>query len=187
MKTWMRRLGVVVVTAVLAACAAAPDKGAESPKTEAPRKYSQSYVSGIAVSLLDSAPDEKRLEDKKTLEMKLPVVVSQTLTAEGLKANASDPGAKDGLVRVNVTVKYDPGNRALRWVGGMFGAGKGALFVQVDAVDAVTGQTVASEQISDTKRGGIGGGDFYEFVTDSVEEAIEEVVEKVSAISQAGA
>lgn len=185
-QTLMRLCGVVVVAAAMAACGTA-DKAPASAATVHTPKYSQAYVSGIEVSLLDSAPDDKRLEDKKTLEMKLPTVVSQKLTSEGLKANAADPGAKDGMVRLNVTVKYDPGNRALRWVGGLFGAGKGSLFVQVDALDAVTGKTVASEQISDTKRGGFGGGDFYEFITDSVEDAIEEVVEKVSAVPQTGA
>lgn len=171
----------------MTACAGAPDKGSATPAREHVPKYTQAYVSGIAVSLLDSAPDDKRLEDKKTLEMKLSAVVSQKLNDEGLKASTTDPGAQNGLVRVNVTVRYDLGNRALRWVGGIFGAGKGTLFVQVDAVDAVSGQTVATEQISDTKRGGMGGGDFYEFVSDSVEDAIEQVVEKVSAILRTGA
>ncbi|MGM9424766.1 DUF4410 domain-containing protein [Hydrogenophaga sp. MI9] len=155
---------------------------ADAKKEEAPRKYTQAFVTEIAVKLLDSEPDGKRLEDKKTMEMKLPLSVRKKLQDEGLTVADADPGKQAGGVRLKIAMDYDPGNRALRWVGGMFGAGKGTVSVRVDAVDAETGQAVATEEYSDSKRMGGAGGDFYGFAADAVDEALENLAEKLAAI-----
>ncbi|MDQ7746941.1 DUF4410 domain-containing protein [Hydrogenophaga pseudoflava] len=155
---------------------------ADAKAEEAPRKYTQAYVTDIVVKLLDSEPDEKRIEDKKTMEMKLPQSTRKKLQDEGLTVADTDPGPVAGAVRLKIAMDYDPGNRALRWVGGMFGAGKGTVSVKVEAVDAVTGGSVATEEYSDSKRMGGAGGDFYGFAIDAVDEALENLAEKLAAI-----
>ena len=177
----LKRVGGVLALAALTACASTGGKSAEAPQAEVKHRYSMAYVAGISVSLLDSAPDDKRLEDKKTLEMKLPVAVRESLTDEGLTVASADPGQQPGALLLKIAVDYDPGNRALRWMGGMFGAGKGEVHVKVEATDAHSGAVVAKEESSNTKRMGGAGGDFYEFAIDEVDEALEKLIEKLDA------
>lgn len=177
-----RRTGALILLAFMTAGPSFSAMAADAKKEEAPRKYTQAFVTEIAVKLLDSEPDSKRLEDKKTMEMKLPLSVRKKLQDEGLTVADADPGKQAGGVRLKIAMDYDPGNRALRWVGGMFGAGKGTVSVRVDAVDAETGQAVATEEYSDSKRMGGAGGDFYGFAADAVDEALENLAEKLAAI-----
>lgn len=177
-----RRTGALILLAFLTVGTSFSAMAADAKKEEAPRKYTQAFVTEIVVRLLDSAPDDKRLEDKKTMEMKLPLSVRKKLQDEGLTVAESDPGQQAGGVRLKIAMDYDPGNRALRWVGGMFGAGKGTVSVKVDALDAMTGQSVATEEYSDSKRMGGAGGDFYGFAADAVDEALENLAEKLAAI-----
>ncbi|WP_066258819.1 DUF4410 domain-containing protein [Hydrogenophaga flava] len=177
-----RRTGALILLAFMTAGPSFSAMAADAKPEETPRKYTQAFVTEIVVKLLDSEPDEKRLEDKKTLEMKLPQTTRKKLQDEGLTVADADPGPLAGAVRLKIAMDYDPGNRALRWVGGMFGAGKGTVSVKVEAVDAVTGEAVATEDYSDSKGMGGFGGDFYGFATDAVDEALEELVEKLAAI-----
>lgn len=181
-----RRTGALILLAFMTAGPSFSAMAADAKKEEAPRKYTQAFVTDIAVKLLDSAPDDKRIEDKKSLEMKLPLSVRKKLQDEGLTVAESDPGKQAGGVRLKIAMDYDPGNRALRWVGGMFGAGKGTVYVKVEAVDAVSGEPVATEEYSDSKRMGGGGGDFYGFAVDAVDEALENLAEKLAAIPKSG-
>lgn len=177
-----RRTGALILLAFMTVAPSFSAMAADAKAEEAPRKYTQAYVTDIVVKLLDSEPDEKRIEDKKTMEMKLPQSTRKKLQDEGLTVADTDPGPVAGAVRLKIAMDYDPGNRALRWVGGMFGAGKGTVSVKVEAVDAVTGGSVATEEYSDSKRMGGAGGDFYGFAIDAVDEALENLAEKLAAI-----
>lgn len=177
-----RRTGALILLAFMTAAPSFSAMAADAKAEQAPRKYTQAFVTDIVVKLLDSEPDEKRIEDKKTMEMKLPQSIRKKLQDEGLAVADTDPGAVAGAVRLKIAMDYDPGNRALRWVGGMFGAGKGTVSVKIEAVDAVTGGPVATEEYSDSKRMGGAGGDFYAFAVDAVDEALENLAEKLADI-----
>ncbi len=142
-------------------------------------RYRQALVGEIEVSLLDPQPDEKRVEDRQTLSARLPTVVREALSKQGLQLVDTVPANAEGVALIRISVKYDPGNRALRWVGGMFGAGKGTVEVHADALDARTGQVVASEDKSESKSMGAAGGDFYEMAAEAVADATEELVERL--------
>ena len=81
---------------------------------------------------------------------------------------------------VNVDVKYNPGNRSLRWLAGPFGAGKGTMEGRIEAVDALTGAVVATRTDTDTVRMGAFGGDFYGEVEDFVEGLAEDLAQDLS-------
>lgn len=177
-----RRTGALILLAFMAVGTSFSAMAADAKKEEAPRKYTQAFVTEMAVKLLDSEPDEKRLTDKKALEAKLPQVVKERLVEEGLAVADSDPGKQAGVVKLKISMSYDPGNRALRWVGGMFGAGKGTVQLKVEATDALTGEVVATEELGDSNRVGGFGGDFYRFASNTLEDALEKLAEKLAAI-----
>lgn len=174
----------VALLSVVAACGSHrvdPDELREAAM-KAGRKYQQTYISSISVTLQDADPDDMRLKDKKELEAKFPKIIKSELEDQGYRVLTSDPGKVDGVALVNVKVSYDPGNRAIRWVGGMFGAGKGTVEVQIEAVDAVTGAVVASMKDADSKRGGAFGGNFYEDAEDFVGSMTEDLGEALTEI-----
>ena len=173
-----------LVSVVLAACGSSPEKSAASSAPQAPSKYTQAYVSTVSVTLLDSAPDGKRLEDKQVFEKKLPGVIQAALKDNGLQVLSEHPGQREGAVVVQAKLSYDPGNQALRWVGGIVGAGKAKVDITLEATDASSGKVIASKQESDTKRGGMFGGNFYEDAAETLGDTTEELAEDLAAIKR---
>lgn len=174
-----------LVAMVLAACGSSPEKSAASSAPEAPSKYTQAYLSTVSVTLLDKEPDSKRLEDKQAFEKKLPGVIHAALKDNGLQVLSEHPGQREGAVVVQAKVSYDPGNRALRWVGGLVaGAGKGTVEITLEATDTVSGKVVATVQESDSKRAGFLGGDFYKDAAETLGDTIEELAEDLVLIKR---
>jgi hypothetical protein len=169
---------------VLAACGSSPDKSDSSSVPEVPSKYTHAYVSPISVTLLDKDPDDNRVQDKRAFEKSLPGVIQEALKESGLEVLSEQPGQREGAVVVQAKLSYDPGNRALRWVGGIVGAGKATVDISLEATDASSGKVVASKQESDSKRGGAFGGDFYEDAAETLGEATEELEEALALIKR---
>ena len=177
---WMRRWAVFCGAALLVACSSSPRQS--EPEVEVPRQYMRAYVSDIAVTLLDTEADQARLSEKKGLEVRLPGVAREAVEYYEWKAEVKDPGPQPDLVRLKLTVKYDPGNRALRWLAGFAGAGKGTVLVQADAYDGASGALIASERAEDYRRMGAFGGTFDGVVEAAVGSAIYEVLSKLYEI-----
>lgn len=176
------RAAALILTAVaLTACGSSPEKSAAP---ELPGKYTQAYVSTVSVTLLDKDPDNNRVQDKQTFEQKLPGVIQAALKESGLEVLSEQPGQREGVVVVQAKVSYDPGNQALRWVGGIVGAGKASADFSLEAIDARTGQVVATKQESDTKRGGAFGGNFYEDAAEKLGDVTEELAETLALIKR---
>ncbi|MEZ5700789.1 MAG: DUF4410 domain-containing protein [Burkholderiaceae bacterium] len=94
------------------------------------------------------------------MEGRLPSVVRDALEEHGLTVSNGSDGRTPGTVAVVVDVKYNPGNRSLRWLAGPFGAGKGSMEVKIEARDAISGAIVATHTDTDTVHAGAFGGDF---------------------------
>ena len=183
-RSFVQAAACSLVAVVLAACGSSPEKTAASSVPEAPSKYTQAYVSTVSVTLVDAAPDSKRLEDKQVFEKTLPGVIQTALKENGLQVLSEHPGQREGAVVIQAKLSYDPGNRALRWVGGLVGAGKATVDITLEATDASSGKVVASKQESDSKRGGAFGGNFYEDAAETLGDTTEELAEDLAAIKR---
>lgn len=184
-RSFVQAVAWSLVAVALAACGSSPDKAAAPSVPEAPSKYTQAYVSTVSVTLVDAAPDSKRLEDKLVFEKSLPGVIREALKDNGLQVLSEHPGPREGAVVVQAKVSYDPGNRALRWVAGLVaGAGKGTVEITLEATDTVSGKVVATIQESDSKRAGFLGGDFYKDAAETLEDTTEELAEDLAAIKR---
>ena len=177
----VRRVAPGLLPILLVACGSAPTQQSEAPKKPVDRLYTIAYVNSITTTISDDdAPDEKRLSDKKELDGKLPALVKSAFEEGGFAMPAGAAEKKAGAVVVTVDVKYNPGNRSLRWLAGPFGAGKGTMEGRIEAVDAATGTMVASRSDSDSVRMGAFGGDFYGDVEDLVEGLAEDLAEELA-------
>jgi hypothetical protein len=177
-----RTVGFVLLPVLMVACASSPKVATDKSEVIQPRAYTVAYLGNLSVKILnDQNPDATRLASKKELEDKLPSLVKETFEDNEFAMPAGKPEQKAGVVLLNLNIQYDPGNRALRWVGGVFGAGKGTVEGRIEAVDAMTGAVVASHSDTDSIRMGAFGGNFYGNVEDLVENLAEDLAEKLAA------
>jgi hypothetical protein len=128
-----RRLALGAAPLVLAACgstAVVLEQPAPTPPSG--KTYSAGYVRSVTTTILDDDnPDERRLADKQSLERRLPSAVRKGFEEHGIAMTSESSGQTAATVAVTVDVKYDPGNRSLRWLAGPFGAGKGSMDVRM--------------------------------------------------------
>jgi hypothetical protein len=164
-----------VFALALLGCGSSSVKQSNAPLPVTHNKYTHAYVANVSVTLMDDAPDDQRITEKQNLEQKLPAVIKQKLKEEGLQLLAENPGKREGFILINAKVKYDPGNRALRWVAGIFGAGKGTVEASIEAIDSNSGRVVATEAKNESKRMGGAGGNFYGLVESTVEDITEDL------------
>jgi hypothetical protein len=175
-----RSAGVCLLPVLLAACASGSGSESKVQAKAIDKLYTVAYIGNLSSTLVDDdKPDEARIADKKTLDEKLPSLVKEAFEDQGFAMPAGGPEKKAGVVLVNLNVRYNPGNRALRWVGGMFGAGKGTVEAKIEAVDAFTGVVIAAKSDSDNKRMGAFGGNFYGTVENLVESLAEDLSEEL--------
>lgn len=178
----IRTICFLSLAALLISCGSNPNKQDSAQTTPHQKRYTLAYISSVSVTLIDDDPDDRRLRDKKVFEERIPSLVKETFQDEGLTVLSENPGGKEGLVAINVRVKYDPGNRALRWVAGIFGAGKGTVEAYIEGIDPVTGNMVASTTETNTKRMGGAGGNFYDMAEETVEDAAEDLIENLAKL-----
>lgn len=122
------------------------------------KKYPSIYVSKVVVEAdMDrNSPDEVKYY--ADLETEATAKVVKWFKDEGYAiAEAADP-ENDGQLTINTKAKFNAGNRALRWIGGIGGAGRATADVTMDAVTSKSGQIVSSKNAQDSLRmGGFGG------------------------------
>jgi hypothetical protein len=182
LKKISRLVFLMFLPVLLISCGSNPNKQSATQINEPQKKYTRVYVSGVSVTLIDENPDDNRLRDKKTFEDKIPFLVKEKLKDEGFTVLPENIGRRESVININVKVKYDPGNRALRWVAGMFGAGKGTIDAYVEAIDPTTGAFVASKMENNSKRMGGAGGNFYDMAESTVEDVTEALAKELSNI-----
>lgn len=67
--------------------------------------------------------------------------------------------AEPNFVLSGTITKYEPGNRAARYIGGIFGAGKTKVVAQVKVIDKSTGKVVLEKTVDGKVIIGVFGGD----------------------------
>jgi hypothetical protein len=183
-KSIIRAVCFLSLATLLISCGSNPGKQASIQAPPLQKKYTLAYISNVSVTLIDDDPDDRRLRDKQNFESRIPSLLKEKLQSEGFTVLSENPGAREGLLAINVKVKYDPGNRALRSVAGMFGAGKGTIEAYVEGIDQTTGTVVASTTETNTKRLGGIGGNFYDMAEDTVEDATDDLTQDLSKLER---
>jgi hypothetical protein len=148
-------------------------------ETTPPPKFTSAHVASVELTLVgDDALDEHNIEDKKPLDARAPSIIKKSLQNEGLQIveDGTQPAAP-GQVNIRVTAKYDPGNRAIRWVSGPFFAkGRGKIDVHIEANDPASGKVLTATDVQYmTGRFGLTGGDFYKLADSALEDAATEL------------
>jgi len=143
------------VCAVLMTLSVATVFAAESDSN---KRYQAVYVSKVAVEAdMDrNSPDE--VEYYADLETEATTKVAKWFKDEGYAIAETPESDNDRLLIINTKVLFNAGNRALRWVGGIGGAGKATADVTMDAIESKSGKVIASKNAKDSLRmGGFGG------------------------------
>jgi hypothetical protein len=160
-------------------------------------KYTTAYITAVKAEFVDIAePDQKMLDDKQAYEARIPNLVRRGLYKRGIQlVDAKDvpPPIENGpanqksqqrTLALNINVKYNPGNQALRWLAGPFGAGKATVHLIMKATDPATGNLVHDVDTVDTKRMGGLGGNFFEFADDVISDSIAEMIDEIVEVSK---
>lgn len=103
-----------------------------------------------------NSPDEVKYY--ADLETEATAKVTKWFKDEGFAiAETSDP-ENEGQLTINTKAKFNAGNRALRWIGGIGGAGRATADVTMEAVASKSGKLITSKNAQDSLRmGGFGG------------------------------
>lgn len=122
------------------------------------KKYPAIYVSKVIVEAdMDrNSPDEVKYY--ADLETEATASVAKWFKGEGYAISDTPDPENDGQLTINTKAKFNAGNRALRWIGGIGGAGKATADVTMDAVASKSGKVISSKNAQDSLRmGGFGG------------------------------
>ena len=124
----------------------------------APNKYSSIYVSKVVVEADMDRNSSDEVKYYADIETDATSKISKWFKDEGyVIADTPDPESEGQLI-INTKVKFNAGNRALRWIGGIGGAGKATADVTMEAITSKSGKLVTSKNAHDSLRmGGFGG------------------------------
>jgi hypothetical protein len=150
MSTFLKSVGAVLI-AVFVTAAWSVEPGSD-------RRYQSVFVSKVVIEAdMDrNSPDEVKYYTD--LEAETTALLTKLFQGEGFAIADMPEPANDRLLVVNTKAIFNAGNRALRWVGGIAGAGKASADVTIDAVEPVSGKVITSKNAQDTMRmGGFGG------------------------------
>lgn len=120
--------------------------------------YQEILVSKVQIEADKDLSNADELKWYDDLENEATAYIVKTFKGEGFSASAASEitGQKAAIITTNA--KFNPGNQAVRWVGGLFGAGKATADVTMSAVDSETKAVIATKNYSTTMRmGGLGG------------------------------
>lgn len=121
------------------------------------KKYQAVYIAKVAVvaDMDQNSPDEVKYY--ADIETEATSMLKKFFKDEGYLVVESPEPATDKLLLINTKAIFNAGNRALRWIGGIGGAGKASADVTMEAREP-GGMLVSSRNAKDTLRmGGLGG------------------------------
>lgn len=152
--------------------------GADQAASNA-KKYASVYVSKV---ILQTEMDRSNAEEVKyyaDLEAESTATVKRYFTERGYTvAEAADVSDSKQLT-INTKAMFNAGNQAVRWVGGLFGAGKASAIVTVEAIESPSGKPVSSKKTEDTMRMGRLGGSAQKFLLSTIESACDDVINDI--------
>ena len=167
---------------VLLPCMAVADE--ERQTTIGEQSYRGLVINKVQIEADKDKTNPDELKWYEDLENESTAYIIKTFKGEGFAVVQT--ADSDGKVAViNTQAKFNPGNQAVRWVGGLFGAGKATADVTMTATDSVTNSVIATKSYATSMRmGGFGGSSrsFFIGAIDGVWNAIyEDIVKLVKA------
>lgn len=138
------------------------------------------YISRVVI---EADMDKSSAEEVKyytDLELEATIKVRDWFKNSGLKIVDSEQQLDDNGLMIKTTAVFNAGNRAVRWVGGLFGAGKATAKVTMEAIERGTEKVVSSKSAEDTMRMGGFGGSASKFLIGVVDTAWNELLPEIS-------
>lgn len=146
------------------------------------KKYQAVYVSKVSIEAdMDrNSPDEVKYY--ADLENEATTKITKWFKDEGFTISDAPDVENEHLLIINTKAKFNAGNRALRWVGGIGGAGKATADVTMDAVDPKSGNLISSKSATDSLRMGGFGGSAPGMLMGAIDSAWNYVLSDLSAL-----
>lgn len=158
----------------------AANEDVENKEQEA--TYLEIQVSKVQIEAEKDLSNADELKWYDNLENEATAYIVKTFKGEGFSVSAASENTSQKTAIITTNAKFNPGNQAVRWVGGIFGAGKATADVTMNAVDSETKAIIATKSYSTTMRmGGLGGSSrsFFIGAIDGAWNALYEDVAKV--------
>lgn len=152
-----------------------------SGEQDSSKRYQAVYVAKVAIEAdMDrNSPDEvKYYED---LETEATANLAKWFKGEGYTVAEAPDSNNERLLIINTKALFNAGNRALRWIGGIGGAGKASADVTIDAVESASGKLIASKNAKGSLRMGGFGGSAPGMLMGAIDSAWNEIITEVSA------
>lgn len=143
--------------------------------------YQEILVSKVQIEAEKDLSNADELKWYDDLEDEATAYIVKTFKGEGFSVSAAENTSQKAAI-ITTNAKFNPGNQAVRWVGGIFGAGKATADVTMNAFDSETKAIIATKSYSTTMRmGGLGGSSrsFFIGAIDGAWNALYEDVAKV--------
>lgn len=129
-----------------------------SDATDADKKLQVVYVSKVIIEAdmdRDSPDEVKYYAD---LETEATGNIVKWFKGEGYVIAETPNANNERLLIVKTKALFNAGNKALRWIGGIGGAGKASVDVTMEVIEPQSEKLVLSKNVKDTLRmGGFGG------------------------------
>lgn len=149
------------------------------------KKYPSIYVSKVVVEAdMDrNSPDEVKYYSD--LEAEATTKVAKWFKDEGYAIAEKPDPENDELLIINTKAQFNAGNRALRWIGGIGGAGKATADVTMEAVASKSGKLISSKNAKDSLRMGGFGGSAPGMLMGAIDSAWNYVIADLNELKQA--
>lgn len=153
-----------------------------SDATDAERKYQAVYVSKVTIEadMDKNSPDEVKYY--ADLETEATTKLAKWFKDEGYAIAETPDAENERLLIINTKALFNAGNRALRWVGGIGGAGKATADVTMDVVESKSGKVITSKNAKDSLRMGGFGGSAPGMLMGAIDSAWNYVISDIQAI-----
>lgn len=168
------KVGIAFLASLSMACA-------WSGEPDSSKRYQSVYISKVAIEAdMDrNSPDEvKYYED---LETEATGNLAKWFKGEGYAIADKPDSDSEQLLIINTKAIFNAGNRALRWIGGIGGAGKASADVTIDAVESKSGKLIVSKNAKGSLRMGGFGGSAPGMLMGAIDTAWNDVIADISA------
>ena len=149
---------------------------------DSPMKYSVVHVTKveIAADMDRDNPDEVKyyrdLEEEATAQLK------SWFSGEGYRVAENADPADPKQATITTKAVFNAGNQAVRWVAGIFGAGKASAKVTMEATESSSGKKLFSKEAEDTMRVGGFGGNASRFFLGVIDAAWNEAIHGLKGV-----
>ena len=151
-------------------------------KVEENTQLIQSKYKVANITEVKLVSNESTIKQNEQLKNKLNIKIIENFKDGDFVVAEKQSDKNNNAITINTDVEFNPGNRALRWAAGIFGAGKATVYVKIEAIDSYSGKSILTKTILDSMSWGGGGGNAQSFVENAVDDASKDLIEELKNI-----